>query len=160
MSIIPSRALDVRTEEEQRDDVDRVAREWVGTPYHEGALVKGRNGGTDCAMLLRGVYHESGLIPAIKIERYSPQFFLHKSDEIYMGIVQQFAHEIPEERVRHGDVALYWIAKCYAHGAIVVRPGWPHIVHAHFASRCVLEGSGTAVHLGMPVKGIKFFSWW
>jgi hypothetical protein len=144
--------------EGQRDRVDAVARSWLGTAYHNHGEVKGA--GCDCATLLKCVYVEAGMIPPFDIGYYAPQHFLHQDEERYLGWVKRFAHEVPPEAVRHGDIALYWIARCYAHGAIVVKPGWPRIIHAHFASRCVREGLGTAVRLGTPVKGVKFFSMW
>ena len=146
------------SEAEERDRIDRIAREWCGTPYHNNAQVKGA--GADCATLLKAVFEESGLIEPFELGWYPSQFFLHHSEERYLGWVQKFAHEIPEERAKHGDVVLYHIGKCYAHGAIVIKPDWPAIVHAHYATRFVVQGRGTSVHLGLPIKGIKFFSLW
>lgn len=143
-------------EETTRDRIDAIARQWIGTPFHDEAEVRGA--GVDCAKLLKCVFRDAGVIPDIAIPHYSPQFFLHQADERFLAWVERFAREIPEERVRPGDVALYRIGLCHAHGAIVVNPGWPHIVHAHAAARIVREGNGRAVHLGMPVLGIKFFS--
>ena len=144
--------------EGQRDLVDAVARSWLGTAYHNHGEVKGA--GCDCATLLKCVYVEAGIIAPFDIGYYSPQHFLHQDEQKYLGWVSKFAREVPRDAVRHGDIALYWVGRCYAHAAIVVKPGWPHIIHAHFASRGVREGIGTAVHLGMPVKDVKFFSMW
>lgn len=148
------------TEEEERDAVDRVARTWIGTPYHDHGEVKG--GGVDCAKLLKCVYVEAGKIPAdFRIKHYAPQFFLHQEEEQYIGYVLACgAHEIDQESARHGDIVVYKVGKCYAHGAIILKPGWPHIIHAHYAARLVLEAKGTAVHLGTPILGTKFFSMW
>jgi NlpC/P60 family putative phage cell wall peptidase len=146
------------SEEQQRDAVDRIAREWIGTPFHDCAEVKGA--GVDCATLIKCVYTEAGLVAPFELEPYSPQFFLHSSEERYLGIVSRYAHEIPKERVRHGDIVLYKIAKCFAHGAIVIKPGWPSIIHAHFGAALVRRGFGTSVHLGSPILDMKFFSAW
>jgi cell wall-associated NlpC family hydrolase len=148
------------TEIEERDLVDRVARSWISTPFHDFGMVKGPSGGVDCATLIACVLTEAGLIPPVEIKPYSPQFFLNSDEEVYLSYVIKHAHEIPQEAARHGDVVLYRIGKCYAHGAIIVKPGWPNIVHAHFGSRCVRRGSGDAVHLGTPILGRKFFSRW
>ncbi|TAK97549.1 MAG: hypothetical protein EPO08_21155 [Rhodospirillaceae bacterium] len=145
-------------EKKEREAVDRVAREWIGTPFHDNACVKGH--GADCAQLLRGVFVEAGVLEPFDIPYYSPQFFLHQSDERFLGWVTKFAREIELADVRTGDVVLYRIGKCFAHGAIVVAPGWPNIIHAHHAARLVRPGFGTAVHLGAPVEGVKFFSRW
>lgn len=146
------------TEAEQRDTVDRIAREWISTPYHDHGEIKGA--GCDCATLLKCVFVEAGVIPPFEIGYYAPQFFLNQSEERYLGWVSKFGREITLDQVRPGDIALYWIGKCYAHGAVVIKPGWPNIIHAHYGSRCVLRGKGTAVHLGTPIKGVKYFTLW
>jgi hypothetical protein len=145
-------------EETARDQVDAIVRTWVGTKFHDHGEVKGA--GVDCAKLLLCTFREAGLIGEVDVGPYSPQFFLHKSDERYLSWVKKFAQEVPVERVRHGDIALYRIGKCFAHGAIVVKPGWPHIIHAHAGSKVVRRAYGTSPHLGMPVLDVKFFSFW
>lgn len=147
------------TEDEGRAAVDRVAREWLGTPYHGSACVKGA--GVDCAQLLRAVFFEAGIIEDVMIHGYSEQHFLHSDKEEYLGYVTRYAHEIAFEQVKTGDVALYKVGKCFSHGAIVVAPGWPHIIHAHYHSRMVRLGKGYAVHLGTKKPPeVKFFSFW
>lgn len=141
-----------------RARVDALAREWIGTPFHDHGRVKGA--GTDCAQLLLAVYESAGLIPPTDVGHYSPQFFQHHAEERYLGWVQKFAREIPRERAGIGDIVLYHIGKCFAHGAIIVAPGWPAIVHAHAGGKIVRRAFGTSPHLGMPVKDVKFFSLW
>jgi cell wall-associated NlpC family hydrolase len=148
------------TEEEARDRVVAVTLEWVGTPYHDMGEVKGPRGGTDCAKLLKCVYVEAGVMEEFKIANYAPQHFLHQSEEHYLSYVMPRGREIPESEVRPGDMVLYKIGKCYAHGALVVPPGWPHVVHAHYACRKVMKADGRRPHLGTPVLGIKFFTPW
>ena len=147
-------------EQSERDRIDVVAREWIGTPFRDEAQVKGRNGGCDCATLLRGVFIEAGIVPEFKLSHYSPQFFLHSGEQQYLNWVLKYAHEIPKEQAQYGDIVLYWIGQCFAHGAIIIKPGWPNIIHAHFSSRCVRPASGIAVHLGTPIKEMKFFTRW
>jgi cell wall-associated NlpC family hydrolase len=146
------------TEAEGRKAVDRVARSWVGTPYRNCAFVKGH--GVDCGMLLREVFVEAGVIEPFDIPSYSPQYFLHQAEEQYLSYVFPRAREIKADEVKAGDVAIFKIGKCFAHGAIVVEPGWPHIVHAHAVSKVVRRALGTALHLGDTVNEIKFFSCW
>jgi cell wall-associated NlpC family hydrolase len=147
-------------ERQERDSVDRIAREWIGTPFRDEAEVKGRNGGVDCAKLLKCVYTEAGLVADFKVPHYSPQFFLHSGKQEYLDWVLKYAHEIPQAQAQYGDLVLYWIGQCFAHGAIIIKPGLPDIVHAHFNSGCVRRGTYTAVHLGTPIKEMKFFSRW
>ncbi len=141
-----------------RDKVDLLAHEWLGTPFHDHGRVRGA--GTDCAQLLLCVFAEAGLIPATEVGYYSPQFFLHQPQERFLAWVRKFAREIPLERVRPGDVAVYKVGRCFAHGAIVIKPGWPNIIHAHFAARRVIRGNGLNPHLGTRVLDMRFFSYW
>jgi cell wall-associated NlpC family hydrolase len=141
-----------------RDRVDAIARTWIGTPFHDHARVKGA--GVDCAQILLATFEEAGLIPHTDVGHYSAQFFQHSPEERYLGWVTKFAREIPLEQVRHGDVALYKIGRCFAHAAIVVRPGWPHIIHAHAGGKVVRRAFGTSPHLGMAVLDTKYFSLW
>jgi hypothetical protein len=146
-------------EEEQRDRVCEIAQTWIGTKFHDHAEVKG--GGADCATFLKCAFVEAGLIEPFDIGHYSPQFFLHQPEERYLGWVSKFAREIDGSAARHGDVVLYKIGMCFAHGALIVKPGWPHIIHAHFASRCVRKGNGQSPHLGnIKILDMKFFSLW
>lgn len=146
------------TEQEQRDSVDRIAREWVGTPYHDHGEVKGA--GTDCAKLLKCVYVEAGVMEPFNIAHYAPQHFLHQEEEQYLGYVTARSREISQGEARYGDMVLYRIGKVYAHGALILKPGWPRIIHAHFAARAVRLGFGTNPHLGTPVTGVRFFTPW
>jgi cell wall-associated NlpC family hydrolase len=148
------------TEARERDAVDRIAREFLGTPYHDAGQVKGKDGGVDCATLIKMVFVEAELIPPINIGYYSPQHFLHGDEERYLGFVTKFAREVMERDAKPGDVVLYKVGKCFAHGAVIVKPGWPHVIHAHYASQCVRLGLGDAVHLGTPILDRKFFTRW
>jgi hypothetical protein len=141
---------------ELRAKVEAVARTWIGTPFHDRAEVKGA--GCDCATLLKCVFVEAGLLAPFDIGYYPPQFFLHSSEERYLGWLLRFGREIALEEARPADVALYKIGLCFAHGALIVSPGWPAIVHAHAASRCVRVGNGRSPHLGTRVLDLKFFS--
>lgn len=143
------------SESEKRARVEAIARTWLSTPFHDHGRVKGV--GCDCATLLLEVYEEADLIPHTDVGHYSPQFFLHQSEERYLGWVQKFAREIPLEKVGVGDIALWKLGKCFAHAAIVIAPGWPAIIHAHSPSRCVRRGNGLSPRLG-KILDLKFFS--
>lgn len=132
-----------------------VARGWIRTPFHDCAGVKGV--GVDCAQFLAAVFIEAGFVEPFTIAPYSPQFMLHRSDEIFMGTVLRFAKEIPAESVGAGDVVLYKIGRCFAHGAIVV--DWPHrIIHAFKGFGCVAETH--AFEAELRGRDVKFFSRW
>jgi hypothetical protein len=73
------------TEEEQREAVVQAAYGWVRTPFHDCASVKGV--GVDCANLLAQVYEEAGVVDHVNITPYSPQWYLHKSEELFIGYI-------------------------------------------------------------------------
>lgn len=139
-----------------RDRVDAIARSFISTPFHDHGEVKGA--GVDCATLLKCVFTEAGLVEPFKLDHYSPQFFLHQTQERYLGWVTRFAREIPEAEARPGDIVLHKIGHVFAHGAIIVNPGWPNIIHAHFAAKCVRGDDGRRPRLGTRVLDMKFFT--
>ncbi len=139
-----------------RDRLDAIARSYIGTPFHDHGEVKGA--GVDCATLLKCVATEAGLVDPFQLDHYSPQFFLHQSEERYLGWIRKFAREIPQADALPGDIVLYKVGLCFAHGALIVKPGWPYIIHAHYAARGVRRDDGRRPRLGTSVLGIKFFS--
>jgi cell wall-associated NlpC family hydrolase len=139
-----------------RARVVEIARSWLGTPFHHVAGKKGI--GVDCAFLLARVYEEAGVIPPVQIERYSPQWFLHRDEERFIGYVLRCGgREIPEKDATTGDCALYKLGRCYAHGAIIVE--WPReIIHAYLAVGFVTRYGGRDGELaGKPVKFFSLF---
>jgi len=141
------------TEREQRARVAALTREWIGTPYRNNARLKGT--GADCTFFAV-VYAEAGLIPALDIEHYSPQFGLHRSEERYLEAV--LAHAVETDTPQMGDVALYKWGRVFSHGGVVVDPGWPTIVHAEANARFVIEANGEGGRLGDAPR--KFFTLW
>ncbi len=108
------------------------AMSWVGTPYHHLAAVKGA--GVDCAMLLVAVYKAVGVLdPEFDPRPYSPQWFLHRSEEKFIGHLLPLASRT--QTPVPGDVVLYRFGRTASHGAILVDP--ERIVHAHRPSRRV-----------------------
>ena len=109
----------------QRAVVTAEAATWLRTPYHHMGRVKG--GGTDCLMLLAGVYEAAGVIPHIEVPFYPPDWHLHRSVERYLDGLMQYAREVKGPPLP-GDAVLFKFGRCFAHGAIVV--GWPRLIHA------------------------------
>ena len=101
------------------------AMEWLGTPYHSHARLKGV--GVDCAQLPAAVYEAAGLIPHINPD-YSPQAMMHRDGEAYLAWVTPYAREIEREQVAPGDFAIWRYGRSYSHGAIVIEP--PLVIHA------------------------------
>lgn len=119
-----------------RDAVVAEAFSWLDTPYHHEADVKGA--GVDCAMLLVRVFANVGLIPADLDPRpYSPQWHLHRSEEIYLGWLER--HAYPTDKPAPGDVAIWRFGRCFSHGGILVDE--QTVVHALIdAGRVTLHG--------------------
>src|SRR6185437_3648026 len=82
---------------EQRTEIVRAAKEWLGTPYHHHARVKGA--GADCAMFPLEVYRQCGLLPLdYRPPHYSVQWHLHRSEELYLREVENSALLLPARR--------------------------------------------------------------
>lgn len=125
------------SELEQRAEVVRVARTWVGTRYHHEGRIKGV--GVDCGMLLAEVFAEAGLIARPDIKSYSPQFFLHSDDPAYIREIERFAHAVAAP-TGPGDLVVYKLLRQYAHGGIITELEPRRIVHAYAPAERVLEG--------------------
>jgi len=122
--------------EAQRARVVEAALGWMRTPFHDNACLKGV--GVDCAMLVKAVYEEAGLVDQFEVSAYSAQWFLHRSEELFLGYVSKYARPIEESEAGPGDIVVFKIGRCFAHGAIVA--DWPQrIIHAHKLSRMVIE---------------------
>lgn len=137
-----------------RDAVIAEARSWIGTPYAHAGRIKGA--GVDCATLLAEVFAAVGLIPALEIDSYPPDWHLHRGEERYRDRVLAHAHEISHAEAQPGDVALFQWGRTFAHGAILMPPGWPRIVHAWMAAGFVIEDRGDGGKLAG--REVKFFS--
>lgn len=143
------------TEAEGRQNFCRIARTYIGTPYHDRAMVKGH--GADCVTfpIMAGV--EAGLIAPFTPKAYSPQWFLHHSEELWIEGLLRFAKEVIEPQP--GDIALFKVGRCFAHGAIV--QAWPLIIHASKPDGIVSEADASKGELGDRKKHpVRFFSLW
>jgi cell wall-associated NlpC family hydrolase len=108
-----------------REKVVLEALSWKGTPYAHNKACKGV--GADCALFPLAVYEAVGVLKPGPVPEYSPQWFLHHSEEMYMqGVLDRGGIETDERNP--GDFALWRIGRCYSHGAIIIK--WPVIIHA------------------------------
>lgn len=145
------------TERQQRAAVVAEARKWVGTPYHNCADVRGA--GVDCGMLIVRIFCDTGLCAPFDPRPYPPDWHLHRSEERYLGFVFDRCAEVAAPQP--GDVIVFKIGRCYAHGGIVTAVAPLKIVHAFYQARCVLEEE---VHrnrqLSDPARAPRYFSYW
>jgi cell wall-associated NlpC family hydrolase len=141
---------------EQAERIIAEAESWIGTPFHDCANLKAV--GVDCANLIAQVYERALITGHIEIKPYSPQWFLHRGEELFAEyVLKAGAHEIEEGDVRMGDIVLYKIGRCFAHGAIIAR--WPNsVIHAHKPSRGVIKGGGLDGELVEFPR--RFFTMW
>jgi len=135
-----------------REDVVREALRWEGTPYHHRARLRGV--GVVCAMLPAAVYEAVGLIPRVEPD-YSPQWMLHRGEEQFLAWVTRFAHEIPRDAARPGDLAIWKYGRCYSHAAIVI--DLPEVLHAVIRGGGVVRGNADRDE-ELRSRPVKFFT--
>lgn len=141
------------THDEQRAHVLQIARTYLGTPFHDGARIKGV--GIDCANLLAEVFAEAGMIPAQEIAPYSPQWMLHRDEPLFEQYVQKLGHEV--DVPLPGDIVLYKIGRSFSHGGIVA--SWPTaVIHAFKMYGMVVETGADEGDLRGRQR--KFYSLW
>lgn len=132
-----------------RADIVAEALSWLKTPYHHRARVKGA--GVDCAQILIGVFSGVGLIDAFDPGEYPPDWMLHQDAERFRGVVRAYADQIDQSAAQAGDVALYQVGRCFAHGAILI--DWPVVLHADSRFGAVTLAEGDRGWLaGRPVE--------
>ena len=147
-----------------RAAVVAAAREWIGTPYHNCADVKGV--GVDCGMLLVRVFVDLGLVEPFDPRPYAPDWHLHRSEEKYLGHLLARARRVA--RPEPGDIVLFRYGRCYSHGGVVTAAavgdrGYSGlaIVHAFHPAHIVLEEEiGRNAELAGRLAAARFFSLW
>lgn len=143
-------------EKELRALVVAVAHSFLRTPYADCATVKGPNGGVDCATSLWMIYREAGLEVPESLPTYYPQWYLHQGAELYLDHVKAYAFEIAEAEAIDADIVVYQFGRCFAHGAVIVDPGFPTIIHAHKQAGCVTLGEGLGGDLAVVRVGDRY----
>jgi cell wall-associated NlpC family hydrolase len=155
------------TESMDRAIVVNEALSWVGTRYHHMGTVKRRmnafgvttdRGGVDCATLLTCVYANAGIIDPVVLDHYPPDWHMHQGAERYLRQLLKHSTEISEALALPGDVVLFRWGKVYSHGAILIEPGWPNIVHAYSEAGMVVADHGDKGYHGSVER--RFFSPW
>jgi cell wall-associated NlpC family hydrolase len=142
-------------EDDSRLKVVAAARSWLGTPYHHAADVRGH--GVDCAMLLVRVFCDLRLVELFDPRPYTADWFLHRDEERYMDHLLARAREVAEPLL--GDVVLFKVGRCFAHGGIVSSDNPLRIVHAFAPARCVVEDDLRRCS-ELTAKPFKYFSYW
>jgi len=144
------------SEAEDRAVVVAIAMQWEGTPYVHQGRIKGQC--ADCTFFAK-VFEEANLIPPVTIPFYGAQAYINRQASIYLQLVERHAQrEVTADTCQPGDIVMFNIARSFSHGAIVIDPGWPSILHADMAARHVIRGNGEEGVLRGRER--RFFSFW
>lgn len=121
----------------QRAAVVAEALSWLGTPWVHAARIKGA--GVDCGQFLADVFERAGVVAHVPTPAYAQDWALHRSEEVFRGIVEQYARPLPSGAApAPGDVLLFRFGRCLSHGGIVVEGRM--FVHAYLnAGRVVVD---------------------
>ena len=135
--------MSIETAKWLRSDVVRLARAWLGTPYHHQASNAGV--GTDCLGLIRGVYRELHGFEAADVPGYSRDWAEASGRETMLDAARLHLREVALPAAEAGDILLFrWRANTVAkHVGILLDRD--HLIHA-FEDVAVTE--------------IRMTSWW
>jgi cell wall-associated NlpC family hydrolase len=148
------------SEVEQRAAVIAAARSWIGTPYHHAADIKGA--GVDCAMILVRIFCDLGLVEPFDPRPYTQDWFLHRDEQRYVGFLLARAHAVDPStgsKPQPGDIVLFKLGRCFAHGGVITKPEPLIIVHAFAPARRVIEDEVWRMPQ-MMARERQFFSMW
>ena len=127
-----------------RTHIIALARDWLGTPYHHQASLRGV--GTDCVGLVRGIYRELyGADAEPAPPSYTRDWAEGSGRETLLEAARRHLIEIAPFDIQPGDVLIFrWHRDTLAkHCAILSAP--TAMIH-------VLEGA--------PVSEVAFTPWW
>lgn len=125
------------------DDVVRLAREWIGTPYHHQASLKG--GGVDCLGLVRGVWRELYGEEAEAPPVYCSDWAEVTGREAMLEAARRHLVSRPIGSVRAGDVLVFRYRAGLPAKHAGIATARDHFVHA-------IEG--------LPVSEVALVPWW
>jgi NlpC/P60 family putative phage cell wall peptidase len=120
-----------------RGRIVRLARSWIGTPYHHQASVKGV--GTDCIGLVRGIWRALYGTEAETLPAYSRDWAEATGEETLIAAARRHLIEVtPAADAQPGDVLVfrYHASTVAKHTAILVTP--TTMIHA-FEGAAVCE---------------------
>lgn len=135
----------------ERDEVIRIARAWLGTPYHHQASVKGV--GADCIGFLKGVALEAGLITPETAATIPVDYSRQQSGGRMRHILGNLLITVPVTDVLPADVFLLRIAGEEQHIGMYTDLG---IIHCHSDVRGVAEQRLDSVMRKMISRAYRF----
>jgi NlpC/P60 family putative phage cell wall peptidase len=125
------------------EDIVRIARGWVGTPYHHQASLRGV--GADCLGLVRGVWRELYGADAETPPPYSRDWAEAGGEETMLAAAARHLVALDPRGAQAGDVLIFRL-----------RPG---TVAKHAA---IMSGAATMIHAmeGGPACEVPLSPWW
>jgi NlpC/P60 family putative phage cell wall peptidase len=126
-----------------REEVVRLARAWIRTPYHHQASVRGA--GCDCLGLVRGVFRELYGREPQDLPPYTRDWVEAGGGETMLDAATRHLRAIDEASAHAGDVVIFRLRAGY--------------VAKHAA---ILTGEATMVHAmeSAPVAEVPLGRWW
>ncbi len=131
---------DVALRTEREAEIVRLARGWIGTPYHHQASVKGV--GCDCLGLIRGVYRELMGREAATPPPYSRDWGEANGEETLIRAASQHLTPISLDELRPGAVLVFRLrpTAIAKHAGLMVTPGtFVHAMEGSLAHEAMLS---------------------
>jgi NlpC/P60 family putative phage cell wall peptidase len=110
------------------DEVVRVARQWIGTPYHHQASVRGI--GADCLGLVRGVWRELYGADAETPPPYSRDWAEASGRETMLEAAARHLRPIAPGEAAAGDVLIFRLRAGTVAKHAAVLSGPQRMIHA------------------------------
>jgi NlpC/P60 family putative phage cell wall peptidase len=106
----------------ERADIVRVARGWLGTPYHHQASERGA--GADCLGLVRGVWREIYGCDAELPPAYTRDWAEASGEETLLRAASRHLTRLDVRGIRDGDVVVFRLRSGLVakHAAIMTSP--------------------------------------
>lgn len=90
------------------------------------------------------------MVPYVDTGWYSPEWHLHRGEEVYIDWLQRYCRRLPTgAQPQPGDIALYRYGRLYAHGGIVLEGG--RVLHAYVARGVIITAAGEEPLADRPV---------
>jgi NlpC/P60 family putative phage cell wall peptidase len=126
-----------------RTEIVRLARGWIGTPYHHQASVRGA--GVDCVGLVRGIYRELYGSEPNPVHSYSRDWAEAGGEETLLAAARRHLVEIAPQTAAPGDVLVFR----YRAGMVAKHAG-------------IMSTPRTMIHAmeGAPVCEVALSAWW
>jgi len=135
-----------------RPEVAQKALEFLGTPYHHQAKVKGL--GVDCGQLILAVAQELNLVsPTMRVTNYSTEWHLHNTKEKMLNMLEQF-NCVEKTTLEVGDIVCFKFGRVCSHLGIYLGDG--QFIHARIDQGKVVINSLSGDWLKRQTKTYSF----